>query len=149
SPFACGGSEVRPLLASQIDNWEIDTNPKEEAPNVQSTTTQLRKFQGYAAIATPVNAEQQRASEIAAQEADKILAILGIYSGAVLIPMGKCPFSLRAKESFPMATFIFERVGKVVGVRTQPRSHPTSASWIQWSDSDIAAFRQYGFDAAC
>lgn len=152
SPFRFGGATLQTLPATTVSGWESHAllkAPEEDREHVVGYFARVRKFfQGYAAFVSTIEAEPLRAEEYAYEEADRALALLGIYSNAVLHPDAKCPFSMRGTWSVPGATFILEHDGSVQEMKSGVRGHPSGMLILQWSDADLARLRTFGLETA-
>lgn len=152
SPFRFAGTTIRTLPAATVIGWEshaIQETPEAERYYVVGYFARLRKFfQGYAAFVFEIEAEPLRAEEYAHAEAERALALLGIYSGAVLHPDAKCPFSMRGTWSVPGATFILESDGALQAIKSGVRGHPSGMLRMKWSDADLERLRTSEFETA-
>lgn len=110
-PFPVSRSEIRPLSKEIIDNWEskVTSLAGENREDTIQLFTKIRKdFQGLAAVVTVVEAEPEHASNYAMEEAQQITSVLGVFSGATLIPNVKCVSSIKGSENIAQATTFFD-----------------------------------------
>ena len=151
SSFRFGGSEIRPLTAATVNTWEaraLAKSPIHRDHLVEFFDRVRKYFQGYAAVVSTITAEEHRGEEHAYELADRVLAVLGLYSGAVLHSEVKCPFSTRGTFTVPGATFLIEHDGEIQSMKSGVRSHPTGMLVVRWSDGDLARLQSYGFGSA-
>ncbi|MCK4816048.1 hypothetical protein KA005_09770, partial [bacterium] len=109
--FPISKSEIRPLSKAIIDKWEskVESLSGENKDNAIKLFEKIRKdYQGLAAIVTTTEAEPEYASDYALEEAQKITAVLGIFSGATLMPDIKCVSNIKGSENIAQSTTFFE-----------------------------------------
>jgi len=111
SAFPISNSEIRPLSKALIDKWQskVESLSGENKENAIKLFEKIRKDnQGLASIVTTIEAEPDYASDFALEEAQKITAVLGIFSGATLIPDIKCVSNIKGSENIAQSTIFFE-----------------------------------------
>lgn len=114
APFTFCGAVIKNLEKSMIDEMaesgrSIDN--EERRKSFGSFIEDFRgKYQGYAVIELALDCEPNYADEFSLSTASKITDLLGIYSGAVLIPDVKCVS--RAKGTENIAQFTTIRMGE-------------------------------------
>ncbi len=111
SAFPISNSEIRPLSKALIDKWQskVESLSGENKENAIKLFEKIRKKnQGLASIVTTIEAEPGYASDYALEEAQKITAVLGIFSGATLIPDIKCVSNIKGSENIAQSTIFFE-----------------------------------------
>lgn len=152
TPIRFGSSTIQTLPATTVQQWEANSLSKIDDVNREFVAGYFAKvkkfFQGYAAFVSTVLAEPSRVEEYAYEEADRALALLGVFSGAALHPNAKCPFSMRGTWSVPGATFILENEGSIHGIRSGVRGHVSGMLILRWSDADIERLRSHGLETA-
>lgn len=146
--FPVSKSEIRPLSKSVIDKWENKALSKSNVNNEHTAKfyKELReKYQGLAAVVTVIEAEPEYASDYAMEEAQQIIAALGIFSDAMLIPDIRCASNIKGSENIPQAAKIFE--GEEGNLKLSCGITDMSSIW-QWRlDKDrILEIRQTGLD---
>lgn len=109
--FTVSKSEIRPLSKAVIDQWvtKFESLAGENKENALKLFEKIRKeYQGLAAVVTTITAEPEYASDYALEEAQKITAVLGIFSGATLIPDIKSASNIKGSENIAQSTIFFE-----------------------------------------
>lgn len=109
--FPISNSEIRPLSKSLIDKWQskVESLSGENKENAIKLFERIRKdYQGLASIVTTIEAEPDYASDYALEEAQKITAVLGIFSGATLMPDIKCVSNIKGSENIAQSTIFFK-----------------------------------------
>ena len=109
--FAVSGSEIRPFSKAVIDKWtaKIDALAGDNKENALKLFEKIRKdYQGLAAVVTTTTSEPGYANDYALEEAQKITAILGIFSGATLMPDIKCVSNIKGSELIAQSTTFLE-----------------------------------------
>ncbi len=109
--FAVSGSEIRPFSKVMIDKWapKIDALDGENKENALKLFKKIRKdYQGLAAVVTTTTSEPEYANDYALEEAQKVTAILGIFSGATLVPDIKCVSNIKGSEHIAQSTTFLE-----------------------------------------
>lgn len=109
--FAISGSEIRPFSKAVIDKWaaKIDALAGENKENALKLFEKIRKnYQGLAAVVTTTTSDPEYANDYALEEAQKITAILGIFSGATLMPDIKCVSNIKGSELIAQSTTFLE-----------------------------------------
>lgn len=92
-PFPIGNSELRPLSSKEISSWaeRFAIKGHESEEGMLRAIDELRKrYQGLAAVRVEARAEEQRAFEIAEEEARKASALLGLVSVGMHFPDVRC-----------------------------------------------------------
>lgn len=149
TPFPISRSEIRQLSKAVIDKWGrkiaslSDGNQKEAA--IQYFETIRRKYQGLASVVTVIDAEPEFASDYAIEEAQKITAVLGIFSDATLIPDVKCVSKIKGSENIAQATVFFESGDDGFQMESSTLDRSSSANW-RLSQSNINEIREMGLD---
>ena len=98
---------------------------------------------------TVIEAEPEFASNYAIEEAQKITAILGIFSEATLIPDVKCVSNIKGSENIAQATVFFES-GEESGdggfeMASSTLDRSSSTNW-RLSQGNIKKIREMGLD---
>ncbi len=109
--FTVSKSEIRPLSKAIIDKWaaKVESLAGENKEDALKLFEKIRKeYQGLAAVVTTISAEPEHASDYALEEAQKITAVLGVFSGATLMPDIKCVSNIKGSESIAQSTVFFE-----------------------------------------
>lgn len=108
--FTVAGSEIRPFSKTIIDKWaeKVEVLADENKENVLKLFEKIRKdYQGLAAVVTTTTSEPEYANDYALEEAQKITAVLGIFSGATLMPDIKCVSKIKGSELIAQSTTFF------------------------------------------
>jgi len=147
-PIQISRSELRPLSKRVIDEWEgkiAALSSEQDRDSLVELFNRLRKdFQGLAAVVTKVEAEPDRASEIALEEAERITSVLGICSEAILTPDIKCVSRIKGSEHLRECTTILEFEADAFQVHNKV----LEGSPVPWrlTKKDIADFRSVLLD---
>ncbi|HBH12611.1 MAG TPA: hypothetical protein DDX29_05820 [Clostridiales bacterium] len=109
--FPVSKSEIRPLSKATIDQWstKVLNLAGKNKENVLKQFEKIRKeYQGLAAVVTTITAEPEYAFDYTLKEAQKITAVLGIFSSATLTPDIKCASNIKGSELIAQSTVFFE-----------------------------------------
>lgn len=146
--FAISGSKIRPFSKAVIDKWaaKIDALAGENKENALKLFEIIRKdYQGLAAVVTTTTSEPEHANDYALEEAQKITAILGIFSGATLIPDIKCVSNIKGSELIAQSTTFLEgdkeSFQMISGIIDQ-----SSAKYWRLGQRDIIEIQKTGLD---
>ena len=104
-----------------------------------------REYQGLAAVVTVIEAEPEFASDYAIEEAQKITAVLGIFSGATLVPDVKCVSNIKGSENIAQATVFFESGDDGFQMASSILDRSSSTNW-RLSQRNINEIREMGLD---
>lgn len=107
--FTISKSKISPLSKATIDKWaaKVENLTGDHKENSIRFFEKIRHdYQGLAAIVTTITAEPDYASDYALEEAQKITAVLGIFSGATLIPDIKCISNIKGSENVSKFTIL-------------------------------------------
>lgn len=146
--FAISGSEIRPFSKSMIDKWaaKVDTLAGENKENALKFFEKIRKdYQGLAAVVTTTTSEPEYANDYALEEAQKITAVLGIFSGATLMPDVKCVSNIKGSELIAQST-IFLIGDKDTFQMTSGIIDKASAKYWRLGQRDIIEIQKTGLD---
>lgn len=111
SAFTISKSEIRPFSKAVIDKWaiKVETLAGENKDNALKLFEEIRKdYQGLAAVVTTITSDPEYAADYALEEAQKITAVLGIFSGATLMPDVKCASNIKGSEFIAKSTTFIE-----------------------------------------
>lgn len=119
-PFIFGKITFRAITKAMIDEWEASSlsraDTPEEMESVRIGIERRRvKIQGLATATIKVEAERQRAYEIAFQEADRTISILRLLSPANIHPAKisySAPIGRQHEDSY---IYLVVEEGKIVG----------------------------------
>ena len=149
SAFAISNSEIRPFSKAVIDKWaaKVETSDGENKENALKLFEKIRKdYQGLAAVVTTITAEPEYATDYALEEAQEITAVLGMFSGATLMPDIKCVSNIKGSESIAQSTTFFE--GEEDNFQmTSSIIDKSSAKYWRLGQRDIIEIRKTGLDA--
>ena len=149
TPFPISRSQIRQLSKAVIDKWGSkiaslsDENQREAATQLFETIR--REYQGLAAVVTVIEAEPEFASDYAIEEAQKITAVLGIFSGATLVPDVKCVSNIKGSENIAQATVFFESGDDGFQMASSTLDRSSSTNW-RLSQRNINEIREMGLD---
>ena len=146
--FPISNSEIRPLSKTIIDKWEskLTSLSGENKENASKFFEKIKKdFQGLAAVVTVIDAEPEYASDYAIEEAQQITAVLGIFSGATLLPDIKCVSNIKGSEYIAQSTVFFENAKENIQM-TSGIVDKSSAKFWRLSQRDIVEIRKTGLD---
>jgi hypothetical protein len=108
--FQFCGATIRNMTKAMIDDLASigESNPDEEVR--KSATTffdEFRKeYQGYVVVETHLTCEPNFANDLAINIASRVTDLLGIYSGAVLMPDVKCVSKIKGTENLGQYTTV-------------------------------------------
>lgn len=144
SPLRISRSVVRSMGTPEFSRWHqarMTRGPIE--PEAERAFLSLRrKFQGLAAVVTDLRAEQQRAREIALEEANLITSLLALLSGAIVLPDVAVASKVAGSHHVPQATWFLESPGSDLQVTSSLLEPASSQRWLL-SDRKIASLRQF------
>ena len=95
--FKIGKIIFKPIIKELINSWELQLLQRyqdKEADVKNLISKEFRPFQGYTAATISINAESERAKEIAYEETNKALNMLRIFSIAALHPKAYSPCAI-------------------------------------------------------
>jgi hypothetical protein len=147
-PFSISKSEIHPLSKGIIDKWEtkITSLVGENKENASKLFEKIRKdYQGLAAVVTVIEAEPEHAFEYTMEEAQRITSVLGIFSGATLMPDIKCVSRIKGSENIAQATAFFEYDSDNFQMTSSIVDKPSAKSW-RLSQRDIIEIRKTALD---
>ena len=147
-PFPVSKSEIRPLSKAVIDNWEARLSPTshEHGDMLNKYFTQIRKdYQGLAAVYSVIEAEPDHAFSCAIREAQEVTSILGIFSGATLIPDIKCVSTIKGSEHICQASVFIELNAGVIRSRGSILDVASAQYW-RLSKKDIEEIMKSGLN---
>ena len=148
TPFQVYRSEIRPLSKAVINNWEnsISSLSVENRSNAYMLIKRIRKeYQGLAAVVTVIDAEPEYAFEYAIQEAQRITAVLGIFSDAMLIPDVKCVSNIKGSEHIEQATAFLESAEGRFSMCSSIMDKASARNW-RLDQRGIREIREMGLD---
>ena len=131
--FKVANSEIRPISKEIIDVWAEMFNAvkSDEKQSVDSVSHHIRtEFQGLAAVVTTLTAESSYAKQQSIENAQTIISVLSIFSGAELIPDIRFLTNLKGFEHEAVSNafvefnreqgqvFTFERIAENAATRT-------------------------------
>lgn len=112
SAFTVSNSEIRPFSKAVLDKWAVKVETLAGVNKENALIKQFEKirkdYQGLAAVVTTTISEPEYATDYALEEAQKITAVLGIFSGATLIPDIKCVSKIKGSEIIAQSTIFIE-----------------------------------------
>ena len=148
TPFPISRSKIRPLSKAVIDKWEreiasLSDEHREKAAQLFEKIR--REYQGLAAVVTVMEAEPEYAFDYAMEEAQKITAVLGIFSDATLIPDIKCVSNIKGSENIAQTTVFFESEEDKFKMSSSIIDKASSGYW-RLSRNRIIEIRKMGLD---
>jgi Apea-like HEPN len=146
--FPISNSEICPLSKALIDKWQsrFESLIGEDKGDVIKLFEKIRKDnQGLASIVTIIEAEPEYASDYALEEAQKITAILGIFSGATLIPNLKCISNIKGSENVAHSTIFLEDIEDNLKISNGIVDSSSSKFW-RLGQREIIEIRKTGLD---
>jgi hypothetical protein len=149
--FKIANSEIRPISKKIIDVWSEMFNAvkNDEKSSVGSVSHHIKtEFQGLAAVVTTVTAESSYAKQISIENAQTIISVLSIFSGAVLIPDIKCLTNLKGfeHEAVSNAFIEFNRKQGQVFTFESAIAEKAATRTMRLSKKDIAELQAIGLD---
>lgn len=148
SAFPISNSDIRPLSKALIDKWQskVESLSGDNKENIIKPFEKIRKDnQGLASIVTTIEAEPGYASDFALEEAQKITAVLGIFSGATLIPDIKCVSNIKGSENIAQSTIFFENDEGSFQMSSSIIDSSSAKSW-RLGQREIIEIRKTGLD---
>jgi hypothetical protein len=145
--FEIGRVQIRMLRSSVIDEWkEIakPSSPDDEAKADQLFDDMRNKFQGRAAAYLSIEAEQRRAIEIALDEADRVTAILGIFSFGAKLPDIRCSSKIKGSENIAMTNIICTS-DNMFSMQSSISEVSAAKTW-RLSERDVKGFMEHGLE---
>jgi hypothetical protein len=113
-PFEIGRILIRTVTEQEIDGWVAawtKAHPEHAESFQKSGMKWKRNFQGKAAASMTVVAEPKRAYEVARREAEDALAMLQVFSIAMLVPEARCYWTLRGSERVESYSYLLLQEG--------------------------------------
>ena len=149
APFPIGAVELRPISSSVIDAWEAETAsiPAEHRANAAQLFAKIRKrFQGRAAVIIPLEAEPNRAYEVAVERAELATSLLAIFSLGALLPDVKCLSKLSGSELIAQATVLSSPDDDSFRMTENILDRASARPW-RLDKKEIVELRKSGLDA--
>jgi hypothetical protein len=120
SPFILGKITFRAITKAMVDDWENSAKAKltepEESDSVKQFFERIRKeIQGLATATIKVQAEPRRAYEIAAEESEKAMNMLRIFTPANFHPSKICYSAPWGKQHQDSDRYLLVQDGKIIG----------------------------------
>lgn len=147
TPFRFCGYVIKNLSKVMIDKMATtgQSMPNEEnRKSLERFTDDFRKkYQGYAVIELELECEPDYATEFSLQTANRITDLLGIYSGAVLMPDVKCVSRPKGSENIAQYTTIIVGEDCPVNVVNGILDKSSSKTWFI-SKSDLDSYVKCG-----
>lgn len=146
--FPISKSEIRPLSKAVIDKWEsraLSQSPENKENAIKFYKKIREDYQGLAAVVTVIEAEPEHASDYAMEEAQQIIAVLGIFSGATLIPDIKSTSNIKGSENIAQVTKIFEGLEGNLKIFHNIIDISSARQW-RLNQRDIIEIRKTGLD---
>jgi hypothetical protein len=148
-PFEVGKVLIRTVTNEEIDGWVADwagEHPDHIASYQQSGEKWKQALQGKAAASVALVAEPQRAYEVARREAEDALAMLRVFSLAMLMPEARSYWTLLGSERAEQYMYFVFLGGRLKnghqGFYRYRHTVPTL------NKGQIAYFRELGLDTA-
>lgn len=149
TPFPIGSVELRPISPSVIDTWEAKTAsiPEEHRANAAQLFAKVRqRFQGRAAVIIPLEAEPNRAYEVAVERAELATSLLAIFSLGALLPDVKCLSKISGSESLAQATVLSSPDDDSFRMTENILDRASARAW-RLDRKEIVELRKSGLDA--
>lgn len=149
--FKIANSEIRPISKKIIDVWSKMFNAvkNDEKSSFGSVSHHIKtEFQGLAAVVTTVTAESIYAKQISIENAQTIVSVLSIFSGALLIPDIKCLTNLKGFEHEAVSNAFIEfnpKNGQVFTFESAIAEKATTRT-MRLSKKDISELQTIGLE---
>ena len=148
--FPVSNSEIRPLSKALIDKWESRSkvgqlSNEDKEYNAKKFERIRKSNQGLASIVTTIEAEPDYVSDFSLEEAQKITAILGIFSEATLLPNIKCVSNIKGSEHIEKSTIFFENDENGLTMSSGVIDSFSVKHWILGQE-EISEIRRNGLD---
>jgi hypothetical protein len=121
-PFRFGGSDFVNLSSQIIDEWltSVDEMPLKNQSKAREVVERFRmEHQGRAAVMLRLKCEKQHAFDMAVDIADRLTALLSIFSGCVHVPDVKCTSRIKGSEHVETAIALIKKGGHKWELRQQ------------------------------
>ncbi|PHR66109.1 HEPN domain-containing protein [Alcanivorax sp.] len=144
-PFDFCGAVIKNLSETYVDRMAegLGQESKELVDRKNDFLDRFRrKYQGYAVVEVVLLCEPDYASEYCLDLANKICDLLGIYSGAALMPDLKCASRPKGSESIPFYATINSSEGNIT-IKEGILDVASSRTWFI-RERDLDAFAQAG-----
>jgi hypothetical protein len=114
--------------------------------NAERFISDFRKnYQGYAVAEINLICEPDFASDLAINITARATDLLGIYSGAILMPDVKCTSKIKGCENIAIYTTIIKKAGGGLITKNGVLDNASARPW-RISQSDLAEMKKYGLD---
>jgi hypothetical protein len=139
-PFKICSSEIRIIKKEHFDEMQSTSAlPKE-------IITQFRKeYQGLACVVTDVEAEPDYASDVALEEAKKVVSVLAIFSRATLIPDIMCMSQIKGLENIKTVTSFIGLGGETPAFSSQMLDTASMEPWFL-SKIEVEELKKLGIE---
>ncbi len=148
SDFRIGKVILKPITSGMFDRWVEDANrvePQHREKLQELLERERKKLQGVAAATITLNAEPERARQLAFEETEDAIALLRFFSAANQFPELVSYCTVLGKENQQTTTHLIIRNGKLLGTNSRVVDRAPSEWTI--SDSDVALFNNVGLEA--
>ncbi len=147
APFRFCGAVIKNVEKSMVDKMADSGSSifdEENRADLERFIDDFRrKYQGYAVIELKLECEPEYANEFSLNAANKITDLLGIYSGAVLMPDVKCVSRAKGTENIAQFTTICMGESGYVNITNGILDSASAKTWFI-SKSDLDAYVKAG-----
>ncbi|MCK5538976.1 MAG: hypothetical protein KAI79_19285 [Bacteroidales bacterium] len=150
TPFTVANVEICTLSKEMIKIWMNDTVTLQDKENKDRSLKFFdnikENYQGLACAVMTIDAEPEYAFQYAIEEAQRITAILGIFSRGTWVPNVKCVSNIKGSENTASAT-VFSRYGEDNNFQINTREIEKQPS-IYWklTQEDIINIKKWALD---
>lgn len=147
-PFEFCGITIQNISKSIIDEFVgvAENVPAEHRDNANKLFEDLRnEFQGRASVKMRLECEPKYANDVGVEKARGIADLLGLYSGAVLMPDVKSVSKIKGTENIEQCTTLTHMDNGEFHVTKRILDRASARHW-EISKADIHGFRSCGLD---
>lgn len=145
--FEFCGATIRNMTKAMVDDLVSigDSSPEEDSrQNVKKFFDEFRQeYQGYVVVEIRLTCEPSFANAVALEVASRAMDLLGIYSGAVLIPDVKCLSRIKGTENFNQYTTVTKSQDGGLGIQKGILDRVSARQWLI-SKSDLDEYSRCG-----
>lgn len=142
-PFLFCGVEITNISADDVDKI-LQSRDTHDGWN-QQVNAFRSKFQGRASIKMSSNCEKSFVNNTGIEKAHQITSLLGIYSGAVIVPHLKCVSNMKGTESTMCYTYVTDSASNGMHITEQLRDPQALLDWVL-TRKEIRKYKQVSMD---
>lgn len=147
--FQFYGTTIRNMTKAMVDDLASIGESLPDEENRKSATKffdEFRKeYQGYVVVEIGLTCEPSFANDLGIDTASRITDLLGIYSGAVLMPDVKCVSRIRGTENLGQYTTVTKAQDGGLSIQKGILDRASARQWLI-SKADLAEYSRCGLD---